>query len=365
MHGSLVSVVMVVCNADRFLAESIESILGQTFQGFEFIIVDFGSTDKSEAIASSYAAKDGRIKLHKIPHCSLTEARNAGCFLAQGRYIAIMDADDISLPNRLRWEVDFMETHPDVGLLGGARECIDETGRSFAIDDFPSEDHEIKLALAVQCTFCQSTLLIRRDAFVRAGGYRRAFAQAEDYDLAMRMSEHCGCANLKQVVLKYRIHPYQLSFQKGRQQTLYKLAAQASASLRRDGKPDSLNSVAEITPAVVAELGVSDARQQREVAWDRRLWIQRICMAGDYSLALEAALEMLRSNFEYIERWQIADLRLLAAHLYWKQRRFAKSCLTVAHVFITRPIIIGRPLKPLLQWFRFSNGRQEVPSWKR
>jgi Glycosyl transferase family 2 len=365
MNKPLVSVVMVVCNADRFLAVAIESILNQTFQQFEFIIVDFGSSDRTKAIISGHAAKDSRIRFSEIPPCTLPEARNAGCSLAQGQYIAIMDADDISVANRLRWEVDFMEGHPHVGLLGGARECIDGTGRSLAIDDFPIEDHEIKLALAVQCQFCQPTLLIRRDAFVRAGGYRPAFAQAEDYDLALRMSEDCDCANLEQVVLKYRIHLYQLSLQKGSQQTLCKLAAQASASLRRDGKPDPLNSVAEITPAVVAALGVSDARQEREIAWDRRLWIQRICMAGEYAVALEAALELLGSNFEYTERWQIADLRFLAARLYWKQRRFAMSCLTVAHAFMTRPIVVGRPLKPLLQWFRFRNHRQRAPSWKR
>src|SRR5271169_6728077 len=98
---------MVVCNVDRFLAESIESILGQTFREFEFIIVDFGSTDNSKSIISSYATRDSRIKLRVVPHCGLAEARNAGCFLAQGQYIAIMDADDVSLPNRLLWEVEF------------------------------------------------------------------------------------------------------------------------------------------------------------------------------------------------------------------------------------------------------------------
>src|SRR5579872_1875194 len=120
MSEPLVSVVMVVCNVERFLAEAIESVLGQTFHAFEFIIVDFGSTDKSQGIASSYAAKDARIRLHQIPHCGLAEARNAGCFLARARYIAIQDADDTSLPDRLLWQTDFMEKHAGVGLLGGA-----------------------------------------------------------------------------------------------------------------------------------------------------------------------------------------------------------------------------------------------------
>src|ERR1700733_9393562 len=93
-NAPIVSVAMVVCNVERFLVEAIESILGQTFREFEFIIVDFGSTDQTKGIVSSYAAKDPRIKLHEIPHCGLAEARNVSCFLARGQYIAIQDADD-------------------------------------------------------------------------------------------------------------------------------------------------------------------------------------------------------------------------------------------------------------------------------
>src|SRR6516225_9438340 len=89
MNKPIVSVVMVVCNVERFLAEAIESILAQTFRDFEFIIIDYGSSDRSRSIISSLAAKDKRIKLHEIPHCILPEARNAGCFLAQGQYIAL------------------------------------------------------------------------------------------------------------------------------------------------------------------------------------------------------------------------------------------------------------------------------------
>src|SRR5215831_10328673 len=120
MDKPLLSVVLVVCNVDRFLAEAIESILGQTFRNFEFIIVDFGSTDKSIAIISDYAAKDSRIKFHTIPRCGLAEARNAGCSFAEGRYIAIMDADDVSVHERLAWQVDFMQKHEDVSVIGGA-----------------------------------------------------------------------------------------------------------------------------------------------------------------------------------------------------------------------------------------------------
>ena len=111
-----VSVVLVVQNVDLYLAEAIESILAQTFTEFEFIILDFGSTDRSSEIATAYAARDCRIRLHHIRSCGLAEARNAGCALAKGKYIAIQDADDISLPDRLQRQVEFMEMHTDVGL---------------------------------------------------------------------------------------------------------------------------------------------------------------------------------------------------------------------------------------------------------
>ncbi len=346
----IVSVVMVVCNVDRFLAESIESVLDQTFGEFEFIIVDFGSTDNSKAIASHYAAKDSRIRLHEMPNCSLVNARNAACSLAQGQYIAIMDADDVSLPHRLIREIAFMEKHPQVGLVGGATEWIDAAGRSLRIDHFPTQDHEIRSELADRCPFCQPTVLIRREAFLSAGGYRAAFIVSHDYDLFLRIAERFQCANLKEVVLKYRIHPYQVSLRKRTQQSLCKLAAQASASARRNGIPDPLDSVEEITPALLTRLGVTEARQKRDLAFQSWQWIRHMCMAGEYPVALNAALENLRSDLECVERWQIADLHLIVARLYWRQRRFLRSFLAASHAFVTRPVVAGRPLKSWVRW---------------
>jgi GT2 family glycosyltransferase len=349
MNQPLVSVVMVVCNVERFLAQSIESILGQTFRNFEFIILDYGSTDDSKAIVSRYAAKDGRIKLRETPHCGLAEARNTVSFLAQGRYIAVMDADDVSMPDRLQWESTFMEGHPEIGVVGGAIQWIDGTGKALRVDSRPTHDEEIKKVLLDHYPFCHSSLLMRRDAFVRAGGYRAAFAPAEDYDLALRMSEHCKCANLEQVVLGYRIHATQLSIQKGKLQSLCKLAARASAVWRRKGHSDPLSSVGEITSALLAGLGVTEETQQRAIALDRYQWIRDMCMAGESSLALDAAVEMLQSDLKYVERWLIADLRLRAAQLYWTQRQFGRSLLTGAQAFTSRPELLVRPLKRLLQ----------------
>jgi glycosyltransferase involved in cell wall biosynthesis len=364
----VVSVVMVVCNVDRFLAEAIEGILGQTFREFEFIIVDFGSSDKSKEIISSYAAKDSRIKLHEIPHCGLTEARNAGCFRAQGRYIAVQDADDISLPQRLLWQVEFMEKHPQVGVVGGEIEWIDATGKILensvlpyaATLNRPHGNREIQSALLSSCPFWEAVLL-RSEAFFRVGGYRSVFVQSEDYDLYMRISEQFEMANLAQVTFQYRIHPHQVSVRKRKEQTLCSLAVRASAALRRNGNPDPLNSAKEITPELLAGLGISEADLQSALANEYRGWIHNLCGAGEWATALNAAMEMLKSSdWKYIKRRTLADMRLEVAGVYWKNNRFLMSMIIAGHAVITRPMLAGRPLKPWLQ--RLGLVRSEVIS---
>jgi glycosyltransferase involved in cell wall biosynthesis len=339
---------MVVRNAERFLTESIESVLAQTFRDFEFIIVDFGSTDNSKAIVSSYAAEDSRIHLHEIPNCGLADARNAGCSRARGKYIAVMDADDVCLPARLALEVDFMEKNPQVGVMGGATEWIDGAGGSLGIRSFPVDDRDIKSTLLTSFPFCHPTMLVRAEAFCQVGGYRTPFVFAQDYDLGLRISERFACANLSEVVLKYRIHPSQVSLRKQTQQTLCKLAAQASAASRKNGA-DALDGITEITPEVLTKLGVTPARQQSTIASDCRNWIRSMCTAGEYSVALDAASGILHSDRKYVERWQIADLYLTMAWLYWKQKRHVKSMLSVLRAFFIRPVILGRSFRPLLQ----------------
>lgn len=342
---------MVVCNAARFLPEAIDSILAQSFEELEFIIVDFGSTDESRSIIQSYAARDSRVKVHSIPNCSLADARNVSCFLAKGRYLAIMDADDVSAVNRLKLEFEFMEKNPETGLLGGATEWIDPTGKLLCTNYLPSHDDAIRTALLTHNPFCQSSVLIRREAFERVSGYRSAFAPSEDYDLWLRIADHFHCAILDQIVLKYRIHPYQISLRKRHQQSLCAIAARVAALARRDGSPDPFDYVTEITPAVLAGLGVSEEMQQQISAREHLQWVNNMRKAGEYSAALDLASELLQSpGCKHADRWVLADLRLLVAQLYWKQKNFPESMWALAHAVVTRPIMLGRPLKRLLRW---------------
>src|SRR3989337_2996755 len=123
---SKVSVIMSVYNGERHLRESVDSILNQTFQDFEFIIINDGSKDQSKYILESY--KDERIKLIHNKNMGLTKSLNIGISIAKGKYIARQDADDISEPERLKTQYDFMEANPGLGLIGSQFEVIKENG---------------------------------------------------------------------------------------------------------------------------------------------------------------------------------------------------------------------------------------------
>ena len=343
------SVVMVTCNVDRFLGEAVESILVQTFNDFEFIIVDYGSTDTSKSIIAHYAETDPRVRLHEIPHCGLGEARNAACLLAQGRYIALMDADDVALPQRLQLEVDFMEKHPTVGLLGAAVQWINASGEVLYISRHPADDAQLRKALAAYCAFWQPTVFLLKEAFVCAGGYRNAFAPAEDYDLWLRVTEHFQCSNLEDIVLKYRIHPHQVSLRKRKQQTLGILAAQRSAAMRQGGEKDIFNYIDVITPEVLTKVGVTESMQEQALIFDARRWIRHMKMAGEMSAALDSAVELLCADWTHVEDWQIADLHLTIAGFRWRRREFSKGIRSAIQAVRVRPKVLGRPLKPLLR----------------
>lgn len=341
---------MSVFNSERFLPEAVESILDQRFREFEFIVIDDGSTDRSASILDSYQNGDARMRVCHEEHAGLIRSLNRGCELARGKYLARMDADDVAIKDRLAWQIDFMEAHQEVGVLGGAVEWIDATGKSVGIYPNPVGDREIKAELLRGfCAFWHPSILLRREVFAWAGGYRSAVVGAEDYDLWLRIADRFQLANLGEVLLKYRIHRDQVSMRKRKQQTLSKLAAKSSASFRRSGKLDPLDAVAEITPELLAALGITEASQQSELASDYQHWIRIMCLAGEDKIALEAALEVLCTDLEYAERWQIADLHLTAARLFWRQKRFAKSFLSAGHAVVTRPIVVGHPFKALLR----------------
>jgi hypothetical protein len=198
----LVSVVMPVYEAEKYLEEAIESILGQTLRDFEFIIVDDGSRDRTAVILARYQQMDGRIRVYQLENQGMVASLNRGCHLAKGKYIARMDADDVSLPERFQRQVEYLEAHPEIGVLGTWVEEVDEDGTPLGIWRMPTTPALIGWFLMFGNCIAHPSILMRRDIIGRLGFYRGAVA--EDYDLWARAISVTRIVNLPEVLLRYR-----------------------------------------------------------------------------------------------------------------------------------------------------------------
>ncbi len=207
-----ISVLMPVYNAERYVAEAVESILNQSFADFEFLILDDGSTDRSLKILQQYAAQDARIQLTSRPNRGLVVTLNELLTQAKADLIARMDADDVALPDRFARQVEFLQAHPEVVCVGGAQDWIDEAGRFLIHHAEVEQDAEIQpLILTGQIPINHPSVLMRRAAVVQVGGYDASTYPAEDLDLWLRLGEVGALANLRETVLKYRQHERSIS----------------------------------------------------------------------------------------------------------------------------------------------------------
>lgn len=204
----LVSVVMAVYNAGKYLDSAIISILQQDYPRFEFIIVDDGSTDESYSTLQRHAAADPRIRLVRQQNKGPAAARNAGIYLAQGKYVAIMDADDISHCTRLSLQTIFLESHPECVALGTRLIMIDPDDEWIADEtDRPRTHAEIlKFMQTGLGAIANPSAMIRTDLLKQLGGYDEQYPAAEDLDLWFRISEHGQLANLPEALHDYRLH---------------------------------------------------------------------------------------------------------------------------------------------------------------
>lgn len=208
---SKVTVLMAVYNGERYLREAIESILGQTFQDFEFLIMNDGSTDSTREVILSY--DDPRIRLVDNAHnLGLTRSLNRGLELAEGEFIARQDADDISEPERLARQVSFLETHPEVALVGTWYKKIDTQGTPIGDRELPCDCTQIRWCLLFFCPFVHSSVILRKSAVLeRIGFYNEDITYAQDYEFWSRIARCLPVANLGEHLMKFRINPWSMT----------------------------------------------------------------------------------------------------------------------------------------------------------
>ena len=202
-----ISVILPVYNGGKYLKESIDSILNQTFNNYELIIVNDGSTDESLDIIISY--KDERIKLINQKNTGLSKALNNGIKLAKGRYIARMDQDDISNPERFEKQIEFLESYSDYVVVGTWANYISKDGEFLYTSKIPYKSEDLKKGLPYICPFVHSSVMMRADALKKVGGYKdvgRYFYQ-EDILLWIDLSRIGKFYNLPEALQTYRILP--------------------------------------------------------------------------------------------------------------------------------------------------------------
>jgi glycosyltransferase involved in cell wall biosynthesis len=209
----LISILMSVYNGDKYLRKAIESILGQTYKNFEFLIIDDGSTDKSAQVISEYKSKDKRIRIitHK-GNKGLVVSLNEGIDRSRGEFVARMDADDISPTNRLMEQIKFMEHYLNVGVCGTGINLIDKNDIKRGRCYFPSNNEEIKATMLFRSPLAHPSVCFRKSVLSGLSRYYDKHQyNVEDYEFWSRLIDRTMFANLHRLLLSYRLHDNQQS----------------------------------------------------------------------------------------------------------------------------------------------------------
>ncbi|TRZ89739.1 MAG: glycosyltransferase [Methanosarcinales archaeon] len=202
----LVSVIIPTFNREKFIGDAIRSVLDQTFQDFEVIVVDDGSTDRTAEIVRAFASDKVKYVYHT--NRGRSNARNHALGLAAGRYIAFLDSDDLYLPNKLELQVNFLNTHPDVGMVYTSAYCVDENG-SLLRDSYLANisGHIYKdIAFYVPVTITLPTVMARREVFEHVGGFDENMERFEDTDMWRRIAKVFTVGAITDFTCKLRTH---------------------------------------------------------------------------------------------------------------------------------------------------------------
>lgn len=227
LKNPMVSIVMPAYNAEKYIARAIDSILGQTFQDFELIINNDGSTDKTQAIIDKY--KDPRIvSLREKKNVGIVTALNNALSVARGKYIARQDADDTSAPLRLQRQVEMMHKHHHLVLVGSRAVSVDTKGKKTGSLDMPLSDNAIRVGLFSYNPFIHGSVLFRSDVLTKVGTYRQEAWPAEDYDLWQRLVREGDAMNIDEPLYSFTVN------ESGISQSNLKKQADKTVVVRRD-----------------------------------------------------------------------------------------------------------------------------------
>ncbi len=258
---------MSVFNGERFLLAAVDSILGQTYDDLEFVVIDDGSTDGSSEILEKRRREDPRLRVFRHPNMGLTRSLNRGLELSGGEYVARMDADDLADQRRIERQVAFLDSHPDVGLLGTGYYEIDGEGRTIGVKRFPTDDQTLRATLMRYNPFFHASVMLRRDVLTTVGLYDVAWPLVEDYELWFRVARHARLANLSEPLGMRRYDGVNVSIRRDNEQLAWGLRLRL-AVIRRGQYP--LSSLVHLVRPLAARLTPIRTRN-----WVRRALLGR------------------------------------------------------------------------------------------
>jgi len=230
----IASVVLPVCNGQRYLELAIASVLTQTFREFELLLLDDGSTDRSLTIMRAAAERDARCRVYSWPNRGLVATLNAGVELARGDIVVRMDADDVCRPRRFERQMGFLKEHAHCVAVGSYVQFIDPDGLPLFEPELQQFHADIDKSLLTNgFGIAHPASAIRKSALSAVGGYLSKYPHAEDLDLFLRLSEVGGLANIPEILLDYRQHMGSVCYQKAASQFESANRAVADALARR------------------------------------------------------------------------------------------------------------------------------------
>jgi glycosyltransferase involved in cell wall biosynthesis len=207
MKSDFVSIILPVYNGEKYIASAIESILNQSHDNFELILINDGSKDSTEMIINHYVIEDKRIKFVSRENKGLIYTLNQALSLCTGRFIARMDADDISFPNRIKHQLNWLLTNNQHAMVGSSYLYINENDNVIGKRKVICDENEIKNYFLLGNPFCHPSVMFNRDVIGDELYYDEEYETAEDFELWLRLSRSFLISNIPDCLLKYRINP--------------------------------------------------------------------------------------------------------------------------------------------------------------
>ncbi|MCC6152593.1 MAG: glycosyltransferase [Candidatus Hydrogenedentes bacterium] len=292
MSTPLISVITPVYNNAQYMREALDSIFNQSLGDFEYILINDGSTDNSLEVLEEYARKDARVRIGSHGNRGYIAALNEGLDMARAEFIARMDADDVSLPDRFEKQVAFLRANPDCVVVGGRVLLIDSEGAPLRemCDEASHEAIDAAHLAGRGGTIVHPAMMARRSAIEMIGRYSNEYPWAEDLDFFLRLAEVGRVANLPDIILRYRQHLTSIGYAKSEQQQKSTIACIRDTHIRR-GLP--VPAELENRTITVPSIGQS----YRKWAW----W----ALSGGYvASARKHALRALQKEPFSLESWR-------------------------------------------------------------